>query len=84
MLFSNEREILLATVSRKECALLSFFRHDRKTPEALMETALDFLSLLFATSPQVLALILGLAAIGLAGFAIWVVHAAHDRQNGRR
>jgi hypothetical protein len=49
-----------------------------------METALDFLSLLFAASPQVLALILGLAAIGLAGFAIWVVHAAHDRQNGRR
>ncbi|MDF3351943.1 hypothetical protein HKX17_17740 [Sulfitobacter sp. KE34] len=48
-----------------------------------MEYALDFLSLLFAASPQVLALILGLAAVGQAGFAIWAVHAAHDRQNKR-
>jgi hypothetical protein len=48
-----------------------------------MDAALDFLSLLFAASPQVLALILGLAAIGLAGFAIWAVHAAHDRENRR-
>ncbi|WP_176442875.1 hypothetical protein [Tropicimonas sediminicola] len=48
-----------------------------------MEHAFELVSLLFAASPQVLALILGLAAIGLAGFAIWAVHAAHNRQNRR-
>lgn len=48
-----------------------------------MESAIDFISLVFAASPQVLALILGLSAIGLAGFAIWAVHAAYDRQNRR-
>lgn len=48
-----------------------------------MDPALDFLSLLFATSPQVLALILGLAAVALAGFAIWAVHTAHARQKRR-
>jgi hypothetical protein len=54
-----------------------------KNLEALMDPALKFLSHLFEASPQVLALILGLAAIGLAGFAIWAVHAAHERHNRR-
>ena len=44
-----------------------------------MDTAVQFLSMVLAAPPQVLALLLGLASIGVAGFALYVVHAAQRR-----
>ncbi len=48
-----------------------------------MDEALQAADRLLGTSPVVLSLIVALAVVGLAAFAIWVVHAAHkgrDRQ----
>ncbi len=49
-----------------------------------MESLTAALLSLLAASPPVLALIVGLAAIGLAAFAIFVVHAASRGRGGDR
>lgn len=46
-----------------------------------MDEALQTANDLLSASPLVLSLIVALAAVGLAVFAIWVVHAAHRKQD---
>lgn len=49
-----------------------------------MEPITDIVPTLLSASPAVLALIVGLAAIALAGFAIYVVHRAAAHYQERR
>lgn len=48
-----------------------------------MEPIADIVPALLSASPTVLALIVGLAAIGLAGFAIYVVYKAAAHRERR-
>ncbi len=44
-----------------------------------MDQFFETLPALLGASPLVLALLLSIAIVGLAAFAIWAVHAAHQR-----